>query len=116
GLAAQVPAAMEQLPADLKRDEGLAGAGGERQQDALAVLRDGLHHSLDRDVLVVAAGVGAPLVLERYGCEAVPPGVGFGESECPELVRSRIARVLPFFAGLHVDAIDALAVRAIGEP
>ena len=37
-LAAQVPAAMEQLPGDLKGDEGLARAGGEGQQDALPVL------------------------------------------------------------------------------
>ena len=38
-LAAQVPAAVEQLPRDLKRDEGLAGAGGEREQDALLARR-----------------------------------------------------------------------------
>ena len=38
-LAAQVPAAVEELPGDLEGDEGLAGAGGEREQDALLVLR-----------------------------------------------------------------------------
>jgi hypothetical protein len=35
---AQVPAAVEQLPRDLKGDEGLARAGRQRQQDALAAL------------------------------------------------------------------------------
>ena len=35
--AAQVPAAMEQFPGDLKRDERLARAGSQRQQDALPV-------------------------------------------------------------------------------
>ena len=54
-LAAQVPAAVEQLPGDLKRDEGLARAGGEREQDALLVLGDGLQHALDGDVLIVAS-------------------------------------------------------------
>ena len=38
-LAAQVPAAVEQLPGDLKGDEGLARAGGQREQDALLVRR-----------------------------------------------------------------------------
>ena len=31
----QIPAAVEQLPGDLKGDEGLARAGGEREQDAV---------------------------------------------------------------------------------
>jgi hypothetical protein len=35
GSPAQVPAAVEQLPGDLEGDEGLARAGGQRQQDAL---------------------------------------------------------------------------------
>ena len=34
-LAAQIPAAVKQLPRNLKGDERLARAGGERQQDAL---------------------------------------------------------------------------------
>ena len=55
GFAAQVPAAVKELPRDLKGDEGLAGAGGEREQDALLVGGDGLQHALDGDVLIVAA-------------------------------------------------------------
>ena len=34
--AAQVPTAVKELPGNLKRDEGFAGAGGEREQDTLA--------------------------------------------------------------------------------
>ena len=76
---------------------------------------DGLHHPLDGDVLVVAAGVRAALVLERHGGEAVAPGVRFGEGHRPEFVRRGVARHLAFLAGLHVDAVDALAVGGIGE-
>jgi hypothetical protein len=42
----QVPAALEQLPGELEGDEGLAGAGGQRQQDAVAAgLGDGFQHA-----------------------------------------------------------------------
>ena len=41
-LAAQVPAAVEELPGDLEGDEGLAGAGGEREQDARRARRRSL--------------------------------------------------------------------------
>ena len=51
----QVPAAVKQLPGDLKGDGGLARAGGQRQQDAVAAGGDGFQHPLDGDVLVVAA-------------------------------------------------------------
>ena len=39
----------------------------------------------------------------------------FGEGQVPEFVRRGIARQLAFLAGLHVDAVDALAVGGIGE-
>ena len=52
---------MEELPGDLKGDEGLAGAGGEREQDAILAGGNGLQHALDGDVLVVAAGMMPPL-------------------------------------------------------
>jgi hypothetical protein len=77
----QVPAAVEQLPGDLEGDEGLAGAGRQRQQDALAPLGHGRQHALDGDVLVVAALEVAALVLEGHGREAVAPGVGRGEGQ-----------------------------------
>ena len=74
-LAAQVPAAVEQLPGDLKGDERLARAGGQREQDARLAGGDGLQHPLDGDVLVVAWLEVAALVLEGHGGEAVAPGV-----------------------------------------
>ena len=84
----QVPAAVEQLPGDLKGDEGLAGAGGQREQDALLPVGDGLQHPLDGDVLVVAALEVAALVLERDRGEAVAPRVRLGEGQVPEFVRA----------------------------
>ena len=96
--AAQVPAAVEQLPRDLKGDERLARAGGEREQDALLSGGDGLQHPLDGDVLIVAALEVAALVLERHGGEAVAPGVRLGERQVPEFVRRGIARHLAFRA------------------
>ena len=91
GLAGQVPAAVEELPGDLEGDEGLAGAGGQREQDALLAGGDRLHDALDGDVLVVAARVRAALVLEGHGGEAVAPGVRLGEGERPELVGRGVA-------------------------
>ena len=114
-LAAQVPAAVEQLPGDLKGDEGLAGAGGEREQDRGRLVGDGLQHPLDGDVLVVAARVRAALVLEGHGGEAVAPGVRLGKGQVPEFVRRRVRWTLALRARLHVDAVDALAVGGVGE-
>src|SRR5690606_19210264 len=41
-LATPSPSGMEQLPGDLEGDEGLAGTGGEVQQDAVAAIGDGV--------------------------------------------------------------------------
>ena len=76
---------------------------------------DRLHDPLDGDVLVVAARVRAALVFEGHGGEAVAPGVGLGEGQRPELVRRGVGLDLAFLAGLHVDAVDALAVGGVGE-
>ena len=54
GFAAQVPAAVEEFPGDLERNERLPGAGGKRQEDALPVLCNGNHRPLDGDVLIIA--------------------------------------------------------------
>ena len=43
-----------ELPADLERDDGLAGAGRHREQHAALPLQDGLHGAVDGDLLVVA--------------------------------------------------------------
>ena len=55
--AAQVPTAVEELPGNLKSDEGLARAGSQGEQDAGIFRCNGLHHPLDGNVLVVAARV-----------------------------------------------------------
>ena len=110
GSRLRVPAAVEEFPCDLKGDEGLAGAGGEREQDACSVVGDGLQHALDGNVLVVADLDVAALVLERHGGEAVAPCVRLGERQVPEFIRRRVIARLAFLAGLHVDAVDALAV------
>ena len=75
---------------------------------------DGLQHPLDGDVLVVAALEVAALVLEGHGGEAVAPGVCLGKGQVPEFLRRGIAGHFAFRAGLHVDAVDALAVGGIG--
>jgi hypothetical protein len=111
---AQVPAALEELPGDLEGDEGLARAGGQRQQDALPLVGDGRQHPVDGDVLVVTPlEVPAP-VLEGHCGEAVPPRVLDGEGPVPELLRRGEGRQLGLVAGLHVDAVDALPVGGVG--
>ena len=110
----KVPAAIEQFPSDLKCNECLARAGGEREQDSLAVVRDGFRYAIDGDVLVVAAGVEASFVFEGNGSEAVAPCVGFGEGQIPEFVGRWIGRNRPFLASLGVHTVDALAVGAVG--
>ena len=99
----------------MEGDEGFAGAGGEGQQDAPPAVGDGFEHALDGDVLIVAAGVGAALVLERDGGEAVAPGVRLGEGHGPEFVGGGEAGSFAFAARFHVDGVDALAVGGIGE-
>ena len=114
GSSAQVPAAVEQLPGDLKGDERLARAGGKREQDALLVRRRWLPAPARRRCPGSSGLDVAALVLEWHGGEAVAPGVRLGERHVPEFVRRGIARRLAFLAGLHVDAVDALAVGGIG--
>ena len=53
-LAVTAPVAGPEFPDDLKRDEGLAGARGHRQQQPLVAGQDRLDGAVDRDPLVVA--------------------------------------------------------------
>ncbi len=118
-LAGQVPAAVEQFPGDLKGDESLAGAGGEREQDALTLGPDGFQHAVDCDVLVVAAGVGAAFVLERHGGETIAPGVLLGVGLGPEFGGGRVAGQFALGPLVHVDAVDvprAAGVAMVNEP
>jgi hypothetical protein len=69
----------------LEGDEGLAGAGGEGQQNALPAVGDGFEGVLDGIVLVVARLPRPALVLEGDGGEAVAPCVFLGaEDDVPE--------------------------------
>src|SRR5205807_7892654 len=113
-LAQQTPAALKQGPCDLEGDRGLAGAGGERQQDALASRGDGLKRVLD-GVMLVVARIPFAAGFERNGGEAVAPCVRRLEYLGPEFFRRRIALDITFGAGLHVDPIDALAVGRISK-
>ena len=114
-LARQIPAALEQRPGDLKRDCGLAGAGGERQQDALRALGDRLQRVLDGVVLIVAGLPGAAALVERDRSEAVAPFVRRLEDLGPKLVRRRVALDVSLLAGRHVDPVDAPSVGGVGE-
>ena len=62
GLATEVPAGGKQLPEDLEGDRGFAGAGGQREQDAVLAGDDGLQHPLHGDLLVEADLPAAALV------------------------------------------------------
>ena len=61
-LACSVPQGIRQLPANLKRDDRLAGAGRKREQHALLALQNGLHGQVDGDFLVVARRLAGQVV------------------------------------------------------
>lgn len=46
----QVPSAIKQLPGELEGDEGLADAGGERQQDTFQQFEPVRRHSLESEL------------------------------------------------------------------
>jgi len=52
--AGQVPLGLKQLPRDLECDRGLAGAGGQRQQDAPVTFGQCFERRVDGLVLVIA--------------------------------------------------------------
>ena len=106
---------MEQLPGQLKSNESLAGTGSQRQQNAVAAFGQRGQHALDGDVLIVAPLEIAALVLERNAGKTIAPGIFRGEGGLPQRFRAGEGRQLALDAGMHVDAVDALAVRRIGE-
>ena len=116
GSPAQVPAALEQLPGDLEGDGGLAGAGGERQQDAVACRRRWLPARARWRCPGSSAPASVP-PLSSNGTAAKRSRQSFGSAKVsvPQLVRRRVASTLALRAGLHVDAVDAVAVGGIGE-
>ena len=112
--AGQIPAAVEELPGNLKGDERLARARRQREQDAIFLGGDGLHRPFDCQVLIIACLEKSALVLKRDRGKAVPPGVCFGEGQVPEFFGGRKLRDFALRPLLHVDAVDALAVGGVG--
>ncbi len=54
GFAGDAPAGLKKLPGDLEGDEGFAGAGSQRQEDALLSLRNSFQNALYGGLLIVA--------------------------------------------------------------
>ena len=117
GLAGEAPFRVEQFPGDLEGDGGLAGSGGEGEQDAPVAPRDRLQSAaVDGLVLVVARLPFAAGSLELYRAEGVAPRVRLGEGAVPELLRRREGQEhVVLGAGRHVDAVPAQPVRGVGE-
>jgi hypothetical protein len=64
-----IPAHRPKLPADLESDNGLAGAGGHRQERAALPGEDRLEGPTDGDLLIVAGRLAAEVV--RRGQQTV---------------------------------------------
>ena len=111
----QVPAAVKQLPRQLKRDKGLARAGCQRQQHAVAALGQRGQRALNGNILVIAPLKIAALVLKRNGGQAVAPDIFHRESGLPKRLRSGKSWQLALNARLHVNAVNPLAVGGIAK-
>ena len=80
-LAGAIPAGVPELPADLKGDGGLAGAGRHREEQAALPLEDGLDRAVDGDLLVVALALADGVIARREQalgalCVIVRPAAG----------------------------------------
>jgi len=113
-IAFQVPAGVIKLPGDLEGDEGLAGAGCQRQQDALFVRGDGCHGFVDRDLLIVAQFFRAAHIFIGHLIEFLEPVVLLAESQIPEFLRGGEFEHIAFRTRLHVDLVDGFAVGGVG--
>ena len=111
----QVPAAVKQLPRQLKRDKGLARAGCQRQQHAVAALGQRGQRALNGNILVIAPLKIAALVLKRNGGQAVAPDIFHRESGLPKRLRSGKSWQLALNARLHVNAVNPLAIGGIAK-
>lgn len=111
----QVPAAVEQLPCDLKCDESLARAGREREQDARLTVGDGREHAFDGDILIIASLKVAALALEGYRGEAFAPVIRHGKGSVPEFHGAWKACEFSLAPCVHVDAVDTLTVARVGK-
>ena len=109
----EVPPRLEELPRDLERDERLARAGGEREEDAPLPRRDRIGHAVDRQLLVVARPLHR-VEPERHEGKRLDPSLAAAEPhERPQLLRRR-----EFGHGIRparreVDLKDFVPVRRI---
>ena len=112
-----VPASRPELPADLERDRGLAGAGAQRQQHTSPPPQHSLHRAVDRDLLVVAERL---LPVGPSGCEQLLGGTIVGDpvgipQPAPELVGLWELRHHALGASGVVALDDLGAVGGVGE-
>ena len=111
----EIPPRLKELPRDLKRDGRFSRARRQREQNAVFLRRDPLQHPVDRDLLVESQRPAPALVRRRHRGKAVAPRVRLGECHRPQFVWRRIRGHRAFLARLHVDGVDALAIRRVGE-
>ena len=114
--AGSVPARVPQLVADLKCNDGFAGACRERQEHAALALQDRLHRAVDRDLLVVPWRLSREVVI---GSEHAFGGLarrclGLAQT-APQLVRRREAIEVVVPPGQKIVLDDAVSVRRIGK-
>jgi hypothetical protein len=123
-LALRAPVARPELPDDLEREEGLAGARRQREQDALAVFaEDRLQRALDGDLLVVARLLHIPvgksqISVERQQqrlCGAVVDDALPAAIALPELVGGGKRGEVALDSGVVVVLDDPPAVCGVGE-
>lgn len=122
-VALQVPAAVEELPGDLKGNGRLPGPRSEGEEDALLPLGHRVQDAGDGVLLIIAHLPGPALVLEGDVEQGLPPFFDLllllaarqGKAPLPDRFRGREGIDLPFLPALHVDLVDPLPVGGIGE-
>jgi hypothetical protein len=114
--AVAVPQGIRELPADLKSDDGFAGAGRHRQQGAPASFQHGLDGAVDGEFLIVAGALTAQMV----GRREQPLGVRVRQAAAflvarPQLVRrgEGVEEPLPALEVVELD--DLRPVGGVGE-
>ncbi len=115
----EVPAAVEELPCNLEGNRGLAGACGQREQQPIAALGNGIKRIGDGIVLVEAGLPLSSAFLKGNFREAAAP-VGFlclrfSEGRVPKLVRAGVAIHFPLGSGIQVHLIDSQPIGGVGE-
>ena len=105
---------MKQLPRQLKRNKGLACAGGQSQQNTLLACRHRCQHLLYGHVLVIPTLKEPALVLKRHSGKKVAPSVLSRKGQTPQRIRRGVTVYRPLNGCVHVDAINALPIGGKG--